>query len=251
MEVRNPFCIFVLSNKQQMRQLEYAFEYEGLLHVVQYKPSQNSKIGLGYIVQTYHLSMEQVKANDLSKDSKNCLDCPLSMTNGGGCYTHKGFQRMGIMSMLKSKSKGFYPQFSQADFDRFLSKLGDISLVRFGAYGEPVLLPSTAILALINKSKGKYTGYTHQWRKGNHQFAMASVHTLDEAREAISLGYRPFLTMDKASYDSLNEVDKIWLKMNFIGCPAAKESKYNKTCIQCGLCNGNSSKNKGIFILMH
>tara|TARA_S200002703_G_C3762982_1_gene234887 strand:- start:247 stop:969 length:723 start_codon:yes stop_codon:yes gene_type:complete len=231
---------------------EFIFADGAIVHVLQHKASQNSKIGEGFVIQTTHLGVEQIEKIDLTLDNASCLDCPLSHRANGGCYTHKGNQRNGLYSMLKSKNKLNIPTFDQSQFDLFLNSVKKVDLVRFGTYGEPVLLPENIGDALISKSVDKkYTAYTHQWRKGNSHFAMASVHSIKQAKEAIEMGYRCFLTMPKKKYNSLDVVDLLWIKRNLIGCPAAKESKYDKTCIECGLCNGINGNKNGVFILMH
>ena len=64
--------------------IEYIFRHNGIIHVLQTKPSQNRKLGMGYVVQTYHFSPEQVASGKLSADKDVCFDCPFSykMNNG-------------------------------------------------------------------------------------------------------------------------------------------------------------------------
>ena len=94
-----------------MKNIKYTFSDDKNVHVLQAKISQNSKIGAGYVLQTYHFSVDQVKNNDFTQDTNNCMDCPFSynQNNGksGGCYTHKGMQLMGLKSMLRSLNKNF------------------------------------------------------------------------------------------------------------------------------------------------
>ena len=239
---------------------ELIFSYNGIVHVIQYKSGQNAKIGkevlLGdkkrkaKIVQTYHFSKKQIESINLKEDGANCMDCPLSHSNGGGCYTHKGLQMAGLLSMVKKLALRNIPQYDHRKFINFVEYISDktVDLVRFGAYGEAVTLPKEIIIAL---QKYPYTSYTHQWRKGDHQYFMASTHSIKQTKEAAEQGYRSFMTMSKQGLERLSEEEKNWINRNLIGCPAAKESKYNKTCIECGLCNGNSRKGKGIFILTH
>jgi hypothetical protein len=88
---------------------KYNFKYNDVVHSLDVKISQNSKIGFGIVLQTYHFSIEQVENNDFTLDEKNCLDCPYSFNQNDGksgkCYTHKGMQLMGLLSKLKSLHK--------------------------------------------------------------------------------------------------------------------------------------------------
>ena len=236
-----------------MKNLRYTFKINKTVHVLNAKVSQNSKIGIGYILQTYHFSIDQILKNDFTDDKENCLNCPFSynMNNGksGGCYTHKGMQLMGLKSMQRSLSRNFEDilDFNILEFEKFINKVKNtypVDLVRFGAYGEPVLLPLNVIESLAELGK-KTTGYTHQYAKKEYNkynsFFMASTHSEEEKSNAKKLGFRSFFVSK----------EKISTK-NAINCPASKESKKNLSCIKCGLCNGNKTKiKKDIYILQH
>lgn len=240
-----------------MRKLEYIYVENDIINVIQAKVSENKKIGIGYIVQTYHFSIEQVKNNDLKLDSNNCLDCPFSYNKNsgksGGCYTHKGMQYFGLISMLKRLNKNFetFKPFKKEVLDAFIITVKNtypVDLVRFGAYGEPVLLGKETTNKLSNLSK-KNTGYTHQWKKQKHnwanEFLMSSVHDTIERAEAQNKGFRSFAVIKK------DEI-KIASDIKAVNCPASKESQLNLNCIKCGLCNGNKTGiQKDIFILNH
>lgn len=221
-----------------MKKLEYIFKYNNVVNVIQLKPSANSKIGFGYVVQTYHFSPDQFK--DFKEDSLNCLGCPFSFSSGtelsGQCYTHKGPQRMGLASMLRRISKLDIKPFSEGEFDKLMQKVDIIkpNLVRFGAYGEPTLLPMYVVKQL---TKYNHTGYTHAWRKFP-QYAgifQASVHSLVELAQANHLGYKTFRIADvKERSEAL--------------CPASKEAGKKKTCVECRMCNGAM---KNVVIAQH
>lgn len=221
-----------------MKKLEYIFKHNNVINVIQLKPSANSKIGFGYVVQTYHFSPEQFK--DFKSDSLNCLGCPFSFSSNtelsGKCYTHKGMQRLGLNSMLNRLSKLDIEEFNKDKFNELLSKVKSVnpSLVRFGAYGEPTLLPMYVVEQL---AKYRHTGYTHAWRKFP-QFAgifQASVHSLVELAEANQLGYKTFRIADvKERSEAI--------------CPASKEAGKKKTCVECRMCNGAM---KNVVIAQH
>ena len=50
-----------------MKNLKYVYKTGNTIHVLNAKISQNSKIGIGYILQTYHFSIEQIRNNDINK----------------------------------------------------------------------------------------------------------------------------------------------------------------------------------------
>lgn len=222
-----------------------------VLNLTVFTETSNSKIAhIGELVlQTYHFSMQQVKNNDLTLDKNNCLDCKFSYNQNsgksGGCYTHKGTQKLGIGSMLRALSKRVdsIKKFSEEDFKTFLDKMDKfkVDLVRFGAYGEPVLLSLDIIESLTKRAK-RYTGYTHQWvnpkNKLKAKFFMASVHNVFEQSLAQSLDFRTFRT---------NKLKDINTKE--IMCPANK----TVSCTDCGACNGfnNKAKQKSIYINQH
>jgi len=234
-----------------MKTIEYIYKQKNVINVIQAKVSQNSKIGIGYIIQTYHFSIDQVKNNDFSMDTNNCLDCPFSFNQNdgksGGCYTHKGMQLMGLKSMLKRLNKKINTlnDFNESNFNNFVKIIKNtypVDLVRFGAYGEPVLLGSDVVKKLVNLGK-KHTGYTHQYRKNqfnwSNDFFMASTHNLAQSLTAARLGFRSFFVADNSNIDGVN-------------CPASKESNRKSSCIKCGLCNGSlKGSKKDVYILQH
>ena len=54
-----------------MNYLEYIFKDKSVIHALITKPSVNSKIGLGYVMMTYHFSVDQIEKLDLSLDTNN------------------------------------------------------------------------------------------------------------------------------------------------------------------------------------
>jgi hypothetical protein len=225
-----------------------------VIHSLDLKISQNSKIGIGVVLQTYHFSLDQVQNNDFTLDAANCLDCPFSYNQNdgksGGCYTHKGLQLMGLKSKLRSLnkklSKGLLSEFNPGEFKSFIefakNKVSP-KLIRCGAYGEAVTLETPirdALFKLAADTKSKVTGYTHQWHKVSETRFMASAHTLADMVEARARGYRSFIVSDDEISEGFN-------------CPASAESGKKKTCLECGLCSGTfgGKKKKDIYILQH
>lgn len=231
--------------------MEYIFRTLDNIHVLRIKDSQNSKLGEGNMLHTYHFSIDQVRFSNLKLDGSSCLDCPLSYTNSseegesGGCYTHKGFMGMGLRSMLKRLNKlwhkGKIEVYSAERMNSFLGAIEFLKpeLIRFGVYGEPVLLPIQVVQKLSHISP--YTGYTHQWSKPEYQqyrhFFMASTHNSFETAIANDMGWRTF---------------NVGILDNAVNCPASKEAGKKTTCVSCKLCNGsNGNSKKNIYINPH
>lgn len=235
-----------------MKTSEFIYRNGDVINVIQYKKSQNSKIGAGHVVQTYHFAIDQIVNNNIKLDNATCLDCPLKFNAdgiSGGCYTHKGLQLLGLKSMLKrlnaldlSKIPSL-DALTYLDFVSWKRTIPMVNLVRFGAYGEPIHLGEFIAMSLKNKGR-KSTGYTHTWRNKKYDWSyklfMASTHTNEETADANKRGFRAFEVTDVHVKDSVN-------------CPASKESKKKTTCILCGLCNGNEGQNsrKNVYILKH
>ncbi len=230
--------------------IEYIFVRDKIVNVIQLKTSQNSKLGLmEKIVTTYHFSLDQVAFNDLTLDSKTCMNCPFSYNQNegktGGCYVHKGLMGLGTRSMLNRLHKNFskLQPFHQKSFNEFVAavKYHKPSLTRFASYGEPIHLSINEIKALIAVSKN-HTGYTHQWGNPKYQdyssFFRASTSSNFEVNVAKSLGWKLF---------------NVGVLFGGINCPASKESKHKTTCTVCAMCKGNTNQKttKDIYILKH
>lgn len=231
-----------------MKYAEYIFRQDDVVNVLVCKDSKNSKLGKHLIIGTYHFNIEQIINRDLTKDASNCLDCPYSYNQNdgksGGCYTHKGHQRMGLNAMIKRLNKLEIEEFNQAKYNEFLDKVRqkDVELVRFGVYGEPIFLPLSMVTQLTALANN-HTGYTHQWNKPRYEdynkYFMASVHNSFEAAIAKDNGYRSFMAVIDPVDDAVN-------------CPASKEAGRKAVCATCGLCSGTEGKgSKDIFILEH
>lgn len=235
-----------------MNHIEYIFRHGDQIHVLQTKPSANSKLGVGYITTTYHFSIDQVTNNNFKDDAKTCFDCPYSynMNNNksGGCYTHKSFMGQGIRSMLKRLNKLYWAgrilEYNKDSFNLFLSGSAAIKpiLVRYAGYGEPVTLP-LRLIGKLSKLSDKHTGYTHQYIRPElaaySKYLMASTHSHFETLVANRMGWRAFESSKKAD-----------VKMAV--CPASKEFGKKLTCIQCAACGGTKKgQTNNIFIKTH
>ena len=211
--------------------------------------SQNSKTGDS--IQVWILPMEWVKKGEkaMNNDEASCMDCPHSKRGNKSCYVRKGFAEYGLKSKVKSLHK-YYKQKNLEILDiqelagREKHRCKD-KFIRFGAYGEPVLLGEQNVKELTEVASN-FTGYTHQWHIAKYDWSrkyfMASVETEQLMQKANKFGFRTFRVRKKA--------DLAHSKLETI-CPASKEAGRKVTCNVCALCKGASSKAKNIVIIKH
>ena len=150
------------------------------------------------------------------------------------CYVNVG---QGPAMVYGAFRRGRYVDYNAVLHDQYIRG----RKIRFGTYGEPVLIPLELMHHLASISAG-WTGYTHQWSNlryaGYKQLLMASVHGLTgpwSREHAKHLGWRTFRTMR----DGLPAEDEIL-------CPASKEAGKRLTCEQCRLCDGAGTRKAGL-----
>ena len=160
-----------------------------------------------------------------------CKDCIFA--SGNGCYVEVG--RAPTMVWKKFKACG-YPELNPCDYSRVFSG----RKIRFGAYGNPTLLPLSIVKAIASVSNG-WTGYFHDWKtnplaKEYAQYFMASTETESSYRLAKSLNYRVFHVSPVQPADTLE---------------CLSETKQMQ-CADCKLCSGLSkSRLPSIWINPH
>lgn len=232
-----------------------------VLSVIRLDKTSNDKIAdpKEKIVQTYHYSRDQFQEaqrktsmkNFFSKDKDVCLDCPYSMSNGAelkGCYTHKPIQYSGMISQLRSVAKKHkswedIPQLNEV-LEAIIVGMCAGRYVRFGTYGESVMVPVGLVGRMVNVAKS-WSGYTHQWNKpwayDYRDFFMASTHSMEQTEIAGTMGWRSFM----------DDVEKT-NRPGMVGCPASKEGGYKSNCSKCMLCSGIKGKGtKSVYIFNH
>lgn len=198
--------------------------------------SNNTKTGS--VIQSYMLPLGWMDTKRAGDDYGVCGDCRHSQANDGDCYVRKGSAQMGLFGTMKK-----YPDALIDNIDDHLGLfLG--RFVRFGSYGEPVLMGEHVVRSICSVASN-WTGYTHRWDDPEYQWAkqyfMASVDTDDEYDRAKQLGWRTFRVRQPDS--TLFQAE--------ITCPASKEAGHKTTCVECGLCRGVSRKAKDIAIIKH
>jgi hypothetical protein len=191
--------------------------------------TQNRKTG--DMIQLWILHMD-IKPTDLVQSGIDaqtvCKGCPFA--SGGGCYVNAG---QAPQSAWKAYKRGSYKDFN---ISKFKGKK-----VRFGAYGNPSLIPLEIIKDIVSVSSG-HTGYFHDWHEMSNeqaiaygQYFMASTETQTSFEKVKSLGLRVF------------HVSPIQPK----GTIECLSDSHDKQCRDCMLCAGNSKKARSIWISPH
>ena len=203
-------------------------------------PSKNIKTG--EMIQIWFLvkSQDPVLAVESGLDRLVCGSCPLRPVKPSKgakgkkrrCYVNLG---QAPLQIWKSWKAGKYPLLTE--FTLFQGKS-----VRFGAYGDPTLLPFNLAKQISEASNG-WTGYTHQWRKPAFQawkfLIQASVETQAEQEIAQALGWSTFRVIPKNSSEIPSQ-----------GFECLSDSK-GVQCIDCLACNGTRNKPKAVWIRAH
>ena len=195
------------------------------------------------MIQVFVLPLEWIIEGKFGSDESICFDCEFSQSKTKSCYVRKGFSNVGLISKIKSLHKNLdkIPQFDSKIVEKILYMCSR-RYIRFGAYGEPILLGEKLVSEICSIAKG-WTGYTHQWALSQYawskQFFMASVEGKYTQIAANNIGFRTFL---------VGQTDE----KNSISCPASKEMGHQTSCRDCLLCSGNKGKgNKNIKINKH
>ena len=218
--------------------------FDGSPFVVIMPLGKSSNDKTGAMLQTYiirsHVHPLQAVATD--GDVTICGDCPLrglkqkrrKKRKFRTCYVNVG---QGPAMVYDAFRRGRYEDYDPARHDQFIAG----RKIRWGTYGDPVLIPEPLVAHLAGISSG-WTGYTHQWAnplfKAYQRFLMASVHgvTGPWSREhAKSLGWRTFRTTN-GGVPTAGEVL----------CPASKEAGKRLSCLTCNLCDGEGRRAKGL-----
>lgn len=216
--------------------------------------SSNSKTGKAmsqvYILQA---DIDPITANHTGVDYGVCGDCQhrgvaapdkvSGLAQGRSCYVNLG---QGPNQIYKAFKQGKYKPATLED----LSSIGAGQIIRLGAYGDPLAVPSHIIRALLSKSRG-HTSYTHAsglLPDSTMSHSMVSADTPEQALEAHSKGLRTFRVIPLKQWQ--DKGNKALLK-NEILCPASKEAGARVTCSSCLLCSGQHTKAKSIAIPAH
>jgi hypothetical protein len=224
-----------------MKPSGYVLYEDARVAVIATTDSRNIKTGDMVQVWILSRSVNPVEAVKTGADADVCLDCPSRGTGHGDrkCYVTV-FQ--APLSIWRAYQRGRYPFLEMTEYASVFAG----RKIRFGAYGEPVLIPLAIVAEMVRVSAG-WTGYTHQWANPGYQeykqYFMASVDSLAEYVRAKFAGWHTFRVRTPDSYVQPLE----------IVCPAANESGHRTTCSDCRLCSGTyaADQRKDIVILAH
>jgi hypothetical protein len=209
------------------------------------RKSANPKTG--DMIQVWILArhINPVRAIKLGQDILVCLNCKHRGKKGKGrtCYVRVANAPLGVW---KAYRRGMYPYLPIERFAEMFERRKVRRKVRFGAYGEPVLIPFSIVSELARVSDG-WTGYTHAWAKPEYAefktLIMASVDSVAEHAIAKSEGWRTFRVRSEREP----------LLQREIICPASDEGGKRTTCEACKLCSGarENDPRKDICIVVH
>jgi len=196
--------------------------------------SSNKKTGDMAQIWILNKDIDPVTALKNGDSKEICFDCP-HLTNGT-CYVNVGQAPAQIYKAYKAG------KYSPLDFG-VLKALIKWKAVRFGAYGEPVLIPLDIVKFIADNCRG-YTGYTHQWRNakysGYKKYLMASADCSEDVQQAHIADFRTFRVKGENDANLTNEID----------CP---NQSTGIQCRDCTLCDGlGKHKNgKSITVKVH
>ena len=193
----------------------------------------------GNMVQVWILREDQnpLEALKSGADVSICGDCK---HRNGSCYVQVG---QAPASVWKAYKRGTYKDFSELtekDKTALLNRK-----VRFGSYGDPVLIKIKKIRALLALTKNSFTGYTHAWNDPVFQdykaFFMASVDSKKEYFQALKKNWRTFRVRKESEA----------LEKNEFSCPASVEAGKKRTCLDCMACSGTRKGRGTPSIIVH
>ena len=196
--------------------------------------SANVKTGDMAQVWILNKDINPVEALKSGESKKICFDCT-HLVNGT-CYVNAG---QAPLSIYKAYKAGKY---IPLDMD-ILKAMIKWKAVRFGAYGEPVLIPLELVKFMAKHARG-FTGYTHQWQNLTYldykDYFMASTDNESQTILAHEMGYRTFRVKGAGQANLVNEID----------CP---NTATGVQCRDCTLCDGlgKHGKGKSITAVVH
>ena len=137
------------------------------------------------------------------------------------CYVDVG---KSVAAVWHALQRGSYPDWQPSDSRRLRGRR-----IRWGAYGDPAILPEGVVRDLTALADG-HTGYTHQWRQPwaawSRGFFQASCDSFADYLDASAAGWRTFAVVPQGAPAYSGKL-----------CPAtAPESQAQ--CLTCRLCDG-------------
>jgi hypothetical protein len=196
--------------------------------------SANVKTGDMAQVWILNKDINPVDALKSGASKEVCFNCTHLVNKT--CYVNVGQAPQAVYKAYKAG------KYAPLDLD-ILKALIKWKAVRFGAYGEPVLIPLHLVKFIAKHARG-FTGYTHQWQNLAYldykDYFMASTDNISEVVKAHQMGYRTFRVKGENQVNLANEID----------CPNATTGVQ---CRDCTLCDGlgKHGKGKSITAIVH
>ena len=200
-------------------------------NVVAIATTESDNVKTGPMIQIWLIdrNLHPVESIRSGKDSTlQCAGCPFA--SGAGCYVSP----LPLMAIWRKFQRNEYPtlSFFSPEWQTFWKG----KAVRFGAYGNPSLLP-LPVVESIAKLALKHTGYFHNWKemsvaeaRAYGRFFMASTEPWN-VQKASALGLRTFTVFPEGT------------QPESVGIECLADSK-GLTCTQCGLCDGTERSAK-------
>lgn len=231
--------------KSSGRGFNIFWKKDGVLFNIQ-SGSSNSKTGdmvqIGMFPLSWAIAKTVLKG---ASDKKVCFECPHSQSKNATCYVRKGYDTSrGMQSKISKVDISLVPNYN-SHTERIAIALCKGRPVRFGTYGEPILL-GEELVSKISKVATTWTGYTHRWKLPSMQWAkkyfMASVENVTEMKAAVLSGWRVFyVNMDKkVSFVGTKYTPEVPKTDRLVVCPASVEGGRINTCVSCRMCAGTS-----------
>ena len=204
------------------------------IQVIATEKSGNRKIGKAIQIWIVPKSETVTDSRRNGNDAKTqCKGCPLASNHG--CYVGSYY----VDAIQKSAWAGKKPR---AKNRQQIVDLVKGKFVRFGAYGNPSMIPLSLVKLIADNASG-WTGYFHDCHQMSQAKAKTYAHYFMVSREpsnmheALSKGFRAFVTRSPSGPipDGLTD------------CPSSR----GVTCSQCQLCSGTSKRARSISIPVH
>ena len=200
---------------------------EKIVAILQTRKTSNTKIGDMLQVWIIRPDMHPSEAIKTGNDYSICGNCPLrgdGTGKGRVCYVNQ----MPIGAIWKSYRDGKCIHWQDVPKDKFKALCILSGGIRWGAYGDPALIPYHIFLEVSSYSNTNL-GYTHQYDwdfsevyKNHFQ---ASAHSLDHAKKLQASGWHTYTIVPE----------------NFEGDGAICQGGKKTTCERCKLCNGKNN----------
>lgn len=185
--------------------------------------SSNPKTGPMAMVWILRQDVAPHVARREGLDRSICGNCAMRQA----CYVVADF---APRSVWKAYREGVYSSIAPEDFAR--------TAIRWGAYGDPALIPS-ALVHACNKAARGWTGYTHQhaapWAQWSKGVFMASCESPSQERRLRAAGWGTF-RVGRIDGSDLGDAT---------ACP---HDVTGITCIECRACDGGA---RAIYVAAH